>query len=110
MEYVFSYAPATELPAADADGLITLCRGMGSQSQPPEQAISWSSHPTSALWFAIHFARGTHIVVARVRPGHIVYYSPSYYNESEVIVRPGTVTEYRYQDMIPALEDTVPQI
>lgn len=34
LEYVFSYAPATELPAADDDGLITLYRGMGALSQP----------------------------------------------------------------------------
>ena len=108
--YVFSQAPAPELPAADEDGLITLYRGMGSLSQTPERALSWSSHPTSALWFAVHFARGTHIAVARVRPDQIVHYAPGYYNENEVLVRPGAVKEFRYEDMIPAIEDTVPQM
>lgn len=110
INYVFSQAPAPELPAVDEDGLITLYRGMGSLSQTPEQALSWSSHPTSALWFAVHFARGTHIAVARVRPDQIVHYNPGYFNENEVLVRPGAVKEFRYEDMIPAAEDTVPEL
>ncbi len=110
LDYVFSHAPATRLPAADADGLITLYRGMGTLSLPPERAISWSSHPTSALWFAIHFARGTHIAVTRVKPDQIVFYTPSYYNENEVIVRPGSITNYHYEDMIPVLEETVTKL
>lgn len=110
LDYVFSLAPATELPSADADGQITLYRGMGTLSQPPEQAISWSSHPVSALWFAIHFGRGTHIVVAHVRPDQIVHYSSGYYDENEVLVRPGTVSDCRYEDMIPAQEHTVPKL
>lgn len=110
LDYVFSYAPAAELPKAGADGLITLYRGMGALSQPPEQAISWSSHPTSALWFAIHSGQGTHIVVARVKPEQIVSYIPGYYNENEVILRPGTVTDYHYADMIPAVKDTAPKL
>lgn len=110
LDYVLSHAPATELPAAGSDGLITLYRGMGTISQPPEQALSWSSTPVSALWFAVHFARGTHIVTTRVRPDQIVHYIPGYYNENEVLVRPGTVAEYFYEDMIPALEETVPKL
>lgn len=110
LEYVFSYAPATELPDADTDGLIKIYRGMGALSQPPERAISWSSHPGNALWFANHSARGTCVAVAKVRPDQIVHYSPTFYNENEVIVRPGTITEYDYEDMIPAKEDTVPQL
>lgn len=27
-----------------------------------------------------------------------------------MLVRPGTVTEYSYEDMIPALEETVPKL
>lgn len=110
LDYVLSHAPATELPAAGPDGLITLYRGMGSLSQPPKQALSWSSTPVSALWYAVHFARGTHIATTRVRPNQIVHYTPSHYNENEVLVRPGTVTEYSYEDMIPALEETVPKL
>lgn len=96
LDYVLSHAPATELPAAGPDGLITLYRGMGALSQPPEQALSWSSSPVSALWFATHFARGTHIVTTRVHPDQIVHYTSSCYNENEVLVRPGTIIEYSY--------------
>lgn len=37
---VFRYAPPPRLPALEPDGLITIYRGMGALSLPPEQAIS----------------------------------------------------------------------
>lgn len=107
LDYVFSHAPAPELPDMEADGLVTIYRGMGELSQPPERAISWSTHPGNALWFAIHCGRGTHIAVARVRPEQIVAHYAKFYNENEVIVRPGTITEYRYEDMIPETEAAI---
>ena len=110
LDYVFSNAPVPECPAPDPDGLVTIYRGMGELSAPPEQAISWSTHPGNALWFAVHSGRGTHVAVAHIRPEQIVWYADKYYNENEVIVRPGTITEYRYEDMIPATEEYVPTI
>ena len=50
------------------------------------------------------------MVTAQVRPDQIVHYAPSCYSENEVLVRPGTVTAYSYEDMIPALEKTVPKL
>lgn len=110
LEYVFSHAPAPDCPALDSDGLVTIYRGMGALSQPPEQAISWSTHPGNALWFAIHCGRGTGVAVARIRPELIVGHYGQFYNENEVIVRPGTITEYRYEDMIPAAEPEMPAL
>lgn len=110
LDYVFSHAPASEYPAPDPDGLITIYRGMGELSMPPKQAISWSVHPGNALWFAVHTGRGIHVAVARIRPEQIVWYVDKFYNENEVIVRPGTITEYRYEDMIPATKRYVPAI
>lgn len=110
LEYVFSHAPVPEYPELDSDGLVTIYRGMGELSARPEQAISWSTHPGNALWFAIHCGYGTQIAVARVRPEQIVWYADKFYNENEVIVRPGTITEYRYEDMIPATQAEVPTI
>lgn len=107
---VFQYAPAPQLPALESDGLITVYRGMGALSLPPDQAVSWSTHPGNALWFADHSGRGTKIAVARVRPDQIVAHYPSYAEENEVIVLPGSITEYRYEDMIPAVEETVPRL
>lgn len=108
LEYVFSQASPPSLPPADADGRVTLYRGMGALSQPPEKAISWSTHPGNALWFATHFGQGTHIVVAKVRPEDIVAYDEGCRVENEVILRPGTEKEWFYEDMIPAVKETVP--
>lgn len=108
LEYVFSQASPPSLPPADADGRVTLYRGTGALSQPPEKAISWSTHPGNALWFATHFGQGTHIVVAKVRPEDIVAYDEGYRVENEVILRPGTEKEWFYEDMIPAVKETVP--
>lgn len=110
LDHVFRYAPEPVAPDADADGTITIYRGMGELSDPPERALSWSTHPCNALWFAIHSGCGTRIAVAKIRPEQIVAYYPAYYNENEVIVRPGTVTEYRYEDMIPVTGDTIPPL
>ena len=78
LEYVFQYAPPTPLPRPDADGRITIYRGMGTQSLPPERAISWSSHPGNALWFANRSGQGTRIAVAHVKPEQIIAYFPGY--------------------------------
>lgn len=110
LEYVFDRAPAPVLPEPDHNGLITIYRGMGALSQTPEQAVSWSTHPGNALWFAIHSGRGTHIAVAQIHPEQVVAYFPTFHDENEVIVRPGTVRDYRYEDMIPALQETVPPL
>lgn len=110
LEYVFQYAPPTPLPRPDADGRITIYRGMGTQSLPPERAISWSSHPGNALWFANRSGQGTRIAVAHVKSEQIIAYFPGYSMENEVVVLPGTISDYGYEDMIPAAKETVPQI
>ena len=108
LDYVFTHAPPPTLPPVEADGRVTLYRGMGALSQPPEKAISWSTNPRNALWFAIHSGQGTHIAVAKVRPEDIVAYDEGYRMENEVILRPGTEMEWFYEDMIPATKETVP--
>lgn len=77
LEYVFSYAPAPELPQTETDGRITVYRGMGELSQLPEKAISWTTNPINALWFANRSGRGTKLLVARVWPdkGILSYFS-----------------------------------
>ena len=90
LNYVFSHAPKTDLPETDADGKVTIYRGMGEKSQPAEEAISWSTDPVCALWFANRSARGTRLVSARVDLEQILVYSPGYRAEHEVILKPGT--------------------
>lgn len=110
LEYVFQCAPPSSLPTPDADGHITIYRGMGALSLPPERAISWSSHPGNALWFAIHSGQGLRIAIAHVKPEQIVAYFPTYAEENEVLVLPGSVSDYWYEDMIPAVKETVPKL
>ena len=74
LEYVFAHAPQTEMPETDEDGLITIYRGMGEMSQNPANAISWSTDPVCALWFANRSGRGTRLVSAKVTPEQILIY------------------------------------
>lgn len=110
LEYVYAHAPRTELPDTDDDGKITIYRGMGEKSQPAEEAISWSTSPVCALWFANRSARGTRLVSARVKPEQILVYNAGHRGEHEVILRPGTRLEIQEADMIPSTEDHVPQL
>ena len=110
LEYVFSHAPQSELPEPDADGLITIYRGMGEKSQPAENAISWSTSPVCALWFANRSGRGTRLVSARVSLEQILAYNPGHRGEQEVILKPGTNLEIQEADMIPSTEAHVPSL
>lgn len=106
LDYVFTNAPAIQKPESGENGYVTLYRGMGKLSQPPETAISWTTHPGNALWFANHTGRGTHLVIADVATEDVVAYYPGFQYENEVIVRAGAVRNIRYEDMFPADEDT----
>lgn len=106
LDYVLSKAPPGEKPEPGPDGSVTVYRGMGELSQPPERAISWSTHAGNALWFANHSGRGTHMVVGSIAPADILAYYPGFADENEVIVRPGSVRNIRYEDMFPASQDT----
>ena len=110
LEYVFSHAPQSELPEPDADGLITIYRGMGEKSQPAENAISWSTSPVCALWFANRSGRGTRLVSARVSPEQILAYNPGHRGEQEVILKSGTNLEILEADMIPSTEAHMPSL
>ena len=110
LEYVFSHAPQSELPEPDADGLITIYRGMGEKSQPAENAISWSTSPVCALWFANRSGRGTRLVSAKVSPEQILAYNPGHRGEQEVILKSDTNLEIQEADMIPSTEAHVPSL
>lgn len=110
LDYVFAHAPQTELPEPDENGKITIYRGMGEKSQPAEEAISWSTDPMCALWFANRSARGTGLVYARVAPDQILAYNPGYHAEHEVILKPGVKPQILHTDMIPSTEEYVPQL
>jgi len=106
LEYVFKNAPAMEKPPAGENGLVRVYRGMGEMSMPPEKAISWSTDPCNALYFANHSGRGTQFAFADVAPEDIIAFLPGYSYENEVIVRPGSVRDIRCEDMFPAKLET----
>jgi len=106
LEYVFKNAPAMEKPPVGKNGLVRVFRGMGEISMPPEKAISWSTDPCNALYFANHSGRGTQFAFADVAPEDIIAFLPGYSYENEVIVRPGSVRDIRYEDMFPAKLET----
>ena len=110
LDYVFAHAPQTELPEPDENGKITIYRGMGEKSLPAEEAISWSTDPICALWFANRSARGTRLVSARVTPDQILVYNPGYHAEHEVILKPGVKPVILDTDMIPSTEAYVPRL
>ncbi len=110
LNYVFSHAPKPELPPVDDDGLITIYRGTGALSQAPEDALSWSSDPCTALWFANRSARGTNLLIANIHPVDVVAYFPEKRNECEVVVRPGAKLQLVKSDMIPSTEAHVPML
>ena len=110
LEYVYAHAPQTDIPEADEDGLITIYRGMGLKSQPAENAISWSTDPVCALWFANRSARGTSLLSARINPEDILYFNAGYRAEQEVILKPGVKPNIQYVNMIPSTENCVPNL
>lgn len=108
IQYVFAHAPElAEQPELNEHGLVTLYRGAGGLSQPPEKALSWSTNPISALWFANHSGKGTHFITAEVELADIVAYYPSYWTENEVIVWPGKIVNAVPMDVLPSTQDTV---
>lgn len=110
LDYVFKVAPKTAIPDTGENGLVTVYRGVGELSMPPEKAISWSIHPGNALWFANHSGRGTGVVVADAAPEDIVLWQPGFHYENEVIVWPGRIQNIRNMDMLPANEDIFVQL
>ena len=105
IEYVFAHAPKTEKPVPQKNGMVLLYRGIGELSQKSESAISWSTHPGNALWFANHSGRGTHLMLGEIRPEDIVAYFPGFHHENEVLVNPGTVKNIQSADMLPATQE-----
>lgn len=106
LNYVFSHAPATKIPELQDNGFVLVYRGIGALSQKADTAISWSTHPGNALWFANHSGRGTQMLLGEVHPADIIAYFPGFYNENEVLVKPGTVKNIRSAGMLPADEQT----
>lgn len=106
LDYVFSRAPKSETPPVEHGGHIILYRGEGALSQAATSAISWSTHPGNALWFANHGGHGTNLVIGEIWPKDVVAYFPGFYHENEVLVHPNSVRNIRTENMYPAEVDT----
>ena len=98
--YVFSHAPVPDLSQVAHDGQVFVYRGVGERSTPQDKALSWTTDPGNALWFANHHGRGTQLLTGQVGTGDVVAYFPGFWNENEILVWPGTVTNICPEDMI----------
>lgn len=76
-------------------------------SQSAETAISWSSDPVNALWFANRSGCGKALAVGEIPPQEVVAYRAGFWNENEIIVQPYTVRNIRYENMIPVTKENV---
>lgn len=83
---------------ADADGMITVYRGVDRESMPAPVARSWSTSRQTAQWFARRYeqfaADGGKWAVwrARVRAAEVLDYLTDR-NEAEILVDPATITD-----------------
>ncbi len=107
LEYVFARAPKPKNLPLNENGMVTVYRGSGTLSQPPERALSWSSNQQNALWFANHNGFGQAMFIGEVEPKDVVNYLAGFRDENEVIVRRGSVKNIRIADMIPVTEENV---
>ncbi len=107
LEYVFARAPKPQNLPLNENGRVTVYRGSGTLSQPPERAISWSSNQQNALWFANHNGFGQAMFIGEVELEDVVNYLAGFRYENEVIVRRGSVKNIRVADMIPVTEEKV---
>lgn len=111
LEYVFSKAPPLkELPELNENGTVTIYRGVGSQSQPLDTAISWSTNHRNALWFANHNGLGTAVYKAEVSLQDIIAWFPGIHNENEIIVKKGSIMNIQKEDYIPVDTDNMTKV
>ncbi len=107
LKYVFENAPMPEKLPLNENGKVSVFRGCGTKSQPPELAMSWSSNQRNALWFANHNGAGQALYTGEVAPENVVAYFASFAEEYEVVVKPGTVENVQQMDMIPVSKDNM---
>lgn len=101
LEYVFSQAPEVKGLPVNENGKVTVYRGNGTLSVPPEEAFSWSTNRINALWFANRSGTGQAVYEGEVAPEKVVAYFEGFQNENEILVRPRTVENIRALDLIP---------
>lgn len=105
LDYVFSQATEVKALPVNENGKVTVYRGNGTLSVPPEEAFSWSTNRINALWFANHSGTGQAVYEGEVAPEKVVAYFEGFQNENEILVRPHTVENIRALDLIPVRQN-----
>lgn len=83
----------------DEDGFITVYRGVGSKSTPPEKAYSWTIDIGTAAFFASRFSEAGDIYTGKVHIKDVIAYIDSR-NEKEILALPGKVKEIKKMDLL----------
>jgi hypothetical protein len=83
----------------DKDGFITVYRGVGSKSTPPDKAYSWTIDIGTAAFFASRFSEAGDIYTGKVHIKDVIAYIDSR-NEKEILALPGKVKEIKKMDLL----------
>lgn len=83
----------------DKDGFITVYRGVGSKSTPPDKAYSWTIDIGTVAFFASRFSEAGDIYTGKVHIKDVIAYIDSR-NEKEILALPGKVKEIKKMDLL----------
>lgn len=86
------------------DGKIVVYRGMGDESTPVEQAMSWTTSEKTAYFFANRLGTEGKVVKGEVKLEHIIDYITRR-SEEEVIILPGHVEITESEEMVSTEEE-----
>lgn len=85
--------------AVDKDGFITVYRGVGSKSTPPDKAYSWTIDIGTVAFFASRFSEAGDIYTGKVHIKDVIAYIDSR-NEKEILALPEKVKEIKKMDLL----------
>lgn len=83
----------------DQNGYITVYRGVGSKSTPPEKAYSWTTSISTAAFFATRFSQTGDIYKGKIHLKDVAAYIDKR-GEHEVLALPGDVKDIQQMEML----------
>lgn len=83
----------------DKNGFVTVYRGVGSKSTPPDKAYSWTTSINTAAFFVTRFSESGDIYTGKIHIKDVVAYVNTR-NEREVLALPGKVKDIKRMDLL----------
>lgn len=87
----------------DKNGWVTVYRGVGTKSTPPEKAYSWTTSINTASFFATRFSQTGDIYKGKIHIKDVVAYIDTR-GEHEILALPRNVKDIQRMDMLPVHE------